>query len=845
MVVVDLGDFYEESFDPKRWINAALESRHPQDPLDHFLSDLEESLRSSSEKIADALERESADALRRVPFACREVVGLRDDAQALRSVVSSILLKLKKAEGTSSESVVALAIIDTVKQRMEAAYETLQDAAGLTQLSASVEDVFASGDLQQAAETLANMRHCLSAVGEVAEFANVRKQLEVLEDRLEEMVQPRLLDAFTNRKIEAVQDLRGILVRIGRFQSLEAHYTKMHVKPLKKLWEEFETRQRANKLELDKHVVRHTSIRDSTTNASSLSFTGWLPSFYDDLLLYLEQEWKWCMNALPEDYISLVPKLLVETMTELSSTFVYHINLATGDVVPETKTLAKGIMDILSMDLPKGIQIHNKHVEALIELHNMTSAFARNIQHLFSESDVHVLISTLKAVYSPYEVFKQRYGQMERAILSSEIAGIDIHGAVARGVGAQGIELSETVRRMEESIPQVIILLDASVERCISFTGGSEADELLVTLDEIMLQYLSNLQETLKSLRSVCGLDNFMHGDSSKRDSGIDRQEGAHIMNVVSEEEEWSIVQGALQILTVADCLTSRSSVFEASLRATLARIGTSLSLSIFGPSMDQSHVASGDKNADTSAGGRAALDVAALRLSDMPEKTRKLLNLLEQPSTSILFNYVQTKDPRFHALPLTSQRVAMFADTVNELVYDVLISKVRQRFKDVSRLPIWSSVEEPSSLPLPSFSAYPQAYVMSIGEYLLTLPQQLEPLAEGISNSEASSEEAQFFATEWMFKVAEGATALFMEQLRGIHYITDRGAQQLSADIEYLINVLSALSMPIPPFLSTFHTCLSASKDDLRNLMKSDGGNQIDLPTAHLVCKIRRFSLD
>jgi hypothetical protein len=42
-----------------------------------------------------------------------------------------------------------------------------QDAAGLTKLSASVEDVFASGDLSQAAETLANMRHCLSVVGEV------------------------------------------------------------------------------------------------------------------------------------------------------------------------------------------------------------------------------------------------------------------------------------------------------------------------------------------------------------------------------------------------------------------------------------------------------------------------------------------------------------------------------------------------------------------------------------------------------------------------------------------------------------------------------------------------------
>lgn len=33
-----------------------------------------------------------------------------------------------------------------------------------------MEDVFASGDLPRAAETLANMRHCLSAVGEVKFF---------------------------------------------------------------------------------------------------------------------------------------------------------------------------------------------------------------------------------------------------------------------------------------------------------------------------------------------------------------------------------------------------------------------------------------------------------------------------------------------------------------------------------------------------------------------------------------------------------------------------------------------------------------------------------------------------
>lgn len=48
------------------------------------------------------------------------------------------------------------------------------------------------------------------------------------------------------------------------------------------------------------------------------------------------------MVAFPEDYKNLVPKLLIETMSAVGGSFVLRINLATGDVVPETKALAKG-----------------------------------------------------------------------------------------------------------------------------------------------------------------------------------------------------------------------------------------------------------------------------------------------------------------------------------------------------------------------------------------------------------------------------------------------------------------------------------------------------------------------
>lgn len=48
------------------------------------------------------------------------------------------------------------------------------------------------------------------------------------------------------------------------------------------------------------------------------------------------------MIAFPDDYQALVPKLLIEIMTVVGSSFISRINLATADVVPGTKALGKG-----------------------------------------------------------------------------------------------------------------------------------------------------------------------------------------------------------------------------------------------------------------------------------------------------------------------------------------------------------------------------------------------------------------------------------------------------------------------------------------------------------------------
>lgn len=192
---------------------------------------------------------------------------------------------------------------------------------------------------------------------------------------------------------------------------------------------------------------------------------------------------------------------------------------------------------------------------------------------------------------------------------------------------------------MEASIPEVTIALEAAVDRCMSFTGGVEAEALLRTLDEVILHYLALLLDSLKSLRSICGVDRMLEflGSSDptnlKKDADSLKKEGAS--DVVPEEEEWTIVQGALQLLTVAEGLSSRSAVFEASLRATLSRLSTSLQLSrALTGSIPPA--ASENESLDGTAAGSApaGIDIAILRLVNSPEKARRLSGLLEQVPT-------------------------------------------------------------------------------------------------------------------------------------------------------------------------------------------------------------------
>lgn len=107
----------------------------------------------------------------------------------------------------------------------------------------------------------------------------------------------------------------------------------------------------------------------------------------------------------------------------------------------------------------------------------------------------------------------------------------------------------------------------------------------------------------------------------------------------------------------------------------------------------------------------------------------------------------------------------------------------------------------------LPDFSMAPMEFITEIGQYLLTLPQHLEPLLlspasplkTALEMSETNYNQNIPSADVLLSLVADETCALFQEKISKITKISDDfGAKQLATDIEYLQSILEELGLSI-----------------------------------------------
>ncbi|KAH7966911.1 hypothetical protein HPB49_020499 [Dermacentor silvarum] len=164
-----------------------------------------------------------------------------------------------------------------------------------------------------------------------------------------------------------------------------------------------------------------------------------------------------------------------------------------------------------------------------------------------------------------------------------------------------------------------------------------------------------------------------------------------------------------------------------------------------------------------------------------------------------------------FVAFPESMRAIAKLCTEFTKFTFDTVFAEVQRHFSGVPSLKVWS-LENPDGVlttDLPAFSISPMEYITQIGQYLLTIPQHIEPFIveenEALSTALKHSNlphviegiSTDHVADYLLGCVAQATMYTYIDTVMQIERLTRQASAQLATDISYLCNVLDDLGLP------------------------------------------------
>ncbi|XP_031568834.1 conserved oligomeric Golgi complex subunit 7-like [Actinia tenebrosa] len=447
---MDFWKFSDQNFDVKEWVNSALKTRDDKTPIDAHASTLVMKLQLFIQEVNNALEETSVQSVNSIPRVMREIENLRHEASLLKEQMNMVKEDIKKVEENTAQSMKMLMELDAVKSRMQAASQGLQEADNWTTLSADVEKVFDSGDIKAISEKLVGMHKSLTVLQDVPDYAERRRRLEGLKNKLEALLSPKIVAAFNNHSLEETKEYVKIFSDIDRLDQLQNYYVRCHKTKLQKTWVEIRTED-PNKMMLD-----------------------WLATFYDVILSTWYTEVSWCSQVFPEPGTVLCV-LLMQTLTHLDPSLPQCI----AEYIRDQQDVLQRLIDLRQVTIRYGQGLE----KALLQQEGKCSP-----------NSISVLVD---AVFSPYIQYMLDYPMMQQSYLVGQLENISLRSD----------EFLEMAGRMAKSVDKVFRLVDQAVDYCVQLTDGYAVCGLCFVLEEFFSEYTGRLDECISSLRKQCYLD--------------------------------------------------------------------------------------------------------------------------------------------------------------------------------------------------------------------------------------------------------------------------------------------------------------------------------------------------
>nr|CAH7735019.1 unnamed protein product [Callosobruchus chinensis] len=169
------------------------------------------------------------------------------------------------------------------------------------------------------------------------------------------------------------------------------------------------------------------------------------------------------------------------------------------------------------------------------------------------------------------------------------------------------------------------------------------------------------------------------------------------------------------------------------------------------------------------------------------------------------------TEGTQLSLLDHVTSEFSKLCSSIHHTTYQVVFFPIASVLDVVQSPDTWAQFTASHNADLPDYSFTPQEYITQIGQYLMTLPQHLEPflfkenpsLACALKATDheydvVSENNESSLAHTFLAIVARGVCQSFTDKILSICQLSQPASRQLAHDINYFNNILEELGVPL-----------------------------------------------
>jgi hypothetical protein len=811
--------------------------------------------------------------------------GMRMDAQTLLET-TAITGTAGGGDSSLSSSLETLSTLHALQANLTKTKGVLTAAATWDSTISSVAPLLAEQNITEAVHALAKLEAGERALRGMPHREERLESIKQIREQVQALLQPQLRHALQNMhtRLAPLQHCVGLYSKLDKMESLRDDYVKQRPGAVHKAWFSYAPPKNAYGNSNNSANNNDTNITDeNSTNAiSSLdqvagaqlageAFLVWLPSWYDTVLNLLTEERRQASTVFgPAEAPEIVVKVLREAFRPILPSFQSRLEMVfssatSAAAINTTKGSFETICSIYESTLRFLSLTYDLVAGAFLDLveSGATKKGDTGLDLYQSMQDVFLQLA------SPFALYAQRFADLE-----------DKHSRVVAGMVSKDIQqtvgsvsstsmnlqtLQEATGRLKDLASFIFPIVDGSLDRFELLNGGYRAKEALRSVDKIVSNHLEELIIAIRSMSAA------MTGDANKLVMEFDEQHvlcAMEVLKIVGNfRRDLRNFEGGTR--TRMKSLSERMEDYHAqeAIFKSIVESNSSFSLpdslSIVEIDSYLTKVFCGDNDANTDA--------------------NKL-----NPSLATLQNiYSSASSQRDNIYSNTEEAIKRFATSCHSFVFDVCSAVPSKHLNELTQMQAWRENSSATG-DLDSYGTLPQQYITQVGEHMLSLVQAFEPFASDpttlslvneamdgvrdvalqpwsefigaagfvgsdstistmmngkdiadlvLSNSALGEEDAALeegatedeiasasFCNAWLDVIGLAVTGRLLEKIMRIPQLTPKGCEHLTADLNYLVNVFSALGVTGHPHpLVTHMSALATLSDgDLEAQIKS-----------------------